>query len=394
MSTELLDVALLAFLGVMTLTGWHRGLLMSASSLAGMVVGLLVAREVLSKLPNPLNPPSLPHIAAYLIVGFFTVSVMSAIGGWLGRRLRRVLRWRPARSVDSAAGALFSLSVWAVVVWVAASVLVATPVRTIPALVSDSRVVAELDTYMPSTVRDGIARVRSAVAEADLPSTITSALSGPNVDLPAAALVKAAAVQSALGSVVRVEGTSTSCTMRMTGTGFAVGKGLVLTNAHVVAGTDHVAVRVKGVGRLHTARVIYFDPATDVAVLRVPGLPAAALPIGQVARRGTGAVIAGFPGGGKLSVVLAGVRRVDSAAGTDIYGKGRVKRQVYVLLADIKKGDSGAPLIAADGTVIGMVFASSATDPATGYALGVAELQGVATLDPKSSTVSTGDCAP
>lgn len=392
MSAELLDVGLAVLLVMVTLTGWHRGLLVSASSLVGTVAGVLVARAALQNLPNPLNPPSLSRISVYVLVGFLTVSLCSALGGYVGRRLRRVLRWRPLRRVDEAAGAVFSLVAWSIVVWVAATALIATPFKSVPSIVSESRAVNYLDTYMPASVRDGVDRLRTAVSESSLPTSITSALSGPVVDVPDISVAKTREVRAALGSVVRVEGTSSACAMRMTGSGFVGAAGLVVTNAHVVAGADHVSVRVKGTGKLYRSRVIYWDKDMDVAVLRVPGLGAAPLTLGKAAPRGTAAVIAGFPGGGRLTLVPAGVRSVSKAAGTDIYGDGAVKREIYALLADIKQGDSGAPVLALDGTVIGMVFASSATDKTTGYALTPAAFQGVTSLKPKSATVSTGTC--
>lgn len=392
MNATAIDLALAGLLVFVTFTGWARGLLVSTSTLAGTVGGLFAARIVLAQLPNPLNPPSLSRIGVYVFVGFLTVAGCTALGGAFGRRLRQVLRWRPVRSVDNTAGALFSLTAWSVVVWIGASALIATPIKGVPDLVGSSRIVAYLDTYMPAPVRLGVERLRTAVTETQLPTTITAALTGPIVELPDGTVTKSKAVLGAVQSVVRVEGTSSSCAMRMTGTGFVAAPGLVVTNAHVVAGTDHVGVRVKGVGKQYKARVIYWDKKMDVAVLSVTGLKVTPVEIGVEAKRGTGAVIAGFPGGGSLKLVPAGVRSSSTAGGTDIYGLTPVKRRIYALLSDIKQGDSGAPVIGLDGKVIGMVFASSATDSKLGYALTPNAFQGIATLDAAAKSVSTGAC--
>jgi S1-C subfamily serine protease len=56
-------------------------------------------------------------------------------------------------------------------------------------------------------------------------------------------------------------------------------------------------------------------------------------------------------------------------AGPNIYSDATVTRQVYVLRATVRPGNSGGPLLAPNGKVDGVVFAASTTDPATGYAL-------------------------
>ena len=57
------------------------------------------------------------------------------------------------------------------------------------------------------------------------------------------------------------------------------------------------------------------------------------------------------------------------ATGRDIYGTKRVTRDILELRAEVEPGDSGGPLVLEDGSVGGLVFAESKTDPAVGYAL-------------------------
>jgi S1-C subfamily serine protease len=126
---------------------------------------------------------------------------------------------------------------------------------------------------------------------------------------------------------------------------------------------------VGGAGKLVKAKVVFTDSSTDIAVLYVPGLDAVPLGIGSTQPTGTSLVVTGFPGGGRLALISARVRGSMPSQGTDIYGKAPVRRTIYSIRADIQHGDSGAPLINADGEVVGVVFASSATDGQTGYAL-------------------------
>jgi S1-C subfamily serine protease len=173
-----------------------------------------------------------------------------------------------------------------------------------------------------------------------------------------------------------------------------IGQDLIMTNAHVLAGVDNPSVRIKGKGKAFAGTVVYFDPKRDVAIIRTKGIPATQLRISEVLPRGTSAVVAGFPGGGPLTLIPARVRSVSNSSGTDIYGKETVTREIYALLANIKQGDSGAPMLALDGTVAGLVFASSATDEQTGYALTSKEFMvGVEQANSATQAVSTGECS-
>ncbi|MFP3381615.1 serine protease, partial [Bacillus sp. SIMBA_069] len=71
------------------------------------------------------------------------------------------------------------------------------------------------------------------------------------------------------------------------------------------------------------------------------------------------------------------VRDRVTARGTDIYQSGSVDRDIYSLRGSVRPGNSGGPLLDANGDVAGVVFARSATDPDTGYALTLTELRPV-----------------
>ena len=88
------------------------------------------------------------------------------------------------------------------------------------------------------------------------------------------------------------------------------------------------------------------------------------------------------------------MRAVLEASGTDIYQHPGVTREVYSLRAQVRRGASGGPLLDSAGRVVGMVFATSRDDPATGYALTLAEM-GPVLRDGSaaSSAVPTGACS-
>lgn len=166
----------------------------------------------------------------------------------------------------------------------------------------------------------------------------------------------------------------------------------IVTNAHVVAGADRIAVQSRGVGVAHAARLIAFDPRRDVAVLQVDGLDADPLPTAGRLDRGDPAVLTGYPGNGPYTQTPARVQQTLTATGLDIYSRHVTARDIYALRAIVRPGDSGGPLFNDAGKVAGMVFARSTSDPDTGYALTLHEVRPVLQDSAAGKTVSTGQC--
>jgi S1-C subfamily serine protease len=178
------------------------------------------------------------------------------------------------------------------------------------------------------------------------------------------------------------------------GSGFVVAPGVVVTNAHVVAGIAHPMVQV-GTNALATT-VIFFDPSYDLAVLRVGGLDEPVLTLDpDPSSRGVQAAVLGYPEGGPLQVAPAGIMAAFEAEGRDIYGQGLTVRNVYEIQAKVRPGNSGGPLVQLDGQVIGVVFSRSTINGDIGYALtspGVLSRVRQAESSPK--VVGTGACVP
>jgi S1-C subfamily serine protease len=201
------------------------------------------------------------------------------------------------------------------------------------------------------------------------------------------------AVLAGQDGVVRVEGTAPSCSRQVTGSGFVYAPDMVVTNAHVVAGVvDPVVTQLDG--DRHDAEVVYFDPSADLAVLRVPDLTAPALTFGTSVATGDPVATLGYPGGGALKTEPGRVRTRREIAGPDIYHTETVTREVYALRAHVLPGDSGGPVMAPDGTVVGVVFAASLDDADTAYAFTADEVQPVIERGIASKhQVGTGACA-
>jgi S1-C subfamily serine protease len=190
--------------------------------------------------------------------------------------------------------------------------------------------------------------------------------------LPLPASVDFPGVAHAAQAVVKVTGLG--CGGLVTGSGFPVGTGYVVTNAHVVSGTKTHTIVTPGDAHLN-GTVVYFDPDRDVAVLYVPELKTAPLIFGPAARGTKGAVI-GYPGGGQQRTSPAIVDGRITAEGRDIYNSKLVTRQIFVIEASVRPGNSGGPLVDTEGKVLGLVFATSASVPTQAYALTDDEIEG------------------
>jgi S1-C subfamily serine protease len=171
-----------------------------------------------------------------------------------------------------------------------------------------------------------------------------------------------------------------------------VGKGLVLTNAHVVAGEHQTDIEENGA--TYRASPVLYDPSLDIAVLRTSAPLGPPLRLdSQAVGRGTQGAILGYPEDGPLTVGSAGVMTQVAAEGRDIYNNGLVTRDVYEINATVRPGNSGGPLVGPDGSVVGVVFSRSTIYPNVGYALASPEvLQRVDQASSSTATVGTGTC--
>ena len=390
---SVLDVVLLLVLIGYTLAGLRQGLLVGLLSIGGFVAGAVAGMSVLPPLLDGWEPGV--RRTAVIVVAVLAVAWLGqVVGALVGRRLRAVVVWRPARALDSVLGAVAAVVAVALVTWFVAGAVRAGPLPSLSRAVASSKVVATIDEAVPPQAERLFAGFRSVVEAQDFPRVFTGLAREPIAPVaPPDASVVGPAAAAAAGGTVKITGVAAECGRGREGSGFVVAPRRVVTNAHVVAGVDSPVVQVSGQGPLLPASVVLFDPQRDLAVLAVPDLRAEPLGLGRDLGPSADAVVVGFPQDGPFSSVPARVREVVRATGQDVYGRDGVEREVYSLAAKVEPGNSGGPLLDAGGSVVGVVFARSLDDEGTGYALTLAEAAPVLrAAQEATAAVDTGPC--
>lgn len=392
------DVVLLVVVAAAAVHGLRLGAAIQVMSFGGFWLGLFLGALFTPRIAEVVSGQTAKTVVAAVVV-FGSAGLLAGVGRVLGARSGPFLQRWHLGPVDAFLGLAVAVVATLVAVWLVASVLVNSRYETLAHAIAGSQVVKAVDGVLHQPP-DVFSRIEGFLAGAGIPVVFTGLppqLAGP-VPLPDAAEVSAA-VGSAGPSTVQIVGEG--CGVIQEGSGFVVAPGVVVTNAHVVAGMPDPDV-IESSGRHLSTLTELFDPELDIAVLKVPELSAPPLALdGQMVGRGTQGVVLGYPNGGPFSSVPAGVLASFEATGLDIYGKGHTTRSVYELGADVQPGNSGGPLIyesstlddPLDGKVIGVVFARSTSYNDVGYALAIpAVLNDVHRAMSSSGTVNNGPC--
>lgn len=377
-----LDWLVVLFAIVLAWLGYRQGFIVGAMSFAGFAIGAFIGTRV-GPLLLPQGADS-PYAPAFGLLGALLAGAVLASGlEGAGRRLRRVIPLPGLRLVDGGFGALLSGAIALGVVWIVAAVMAQVPGQS--ALRGDiqrSLILRTLNEVLPPS-----GPVLNALARLDpLPS-----LSGPAPDVapPSPAIASTPGVRAASRSVVRVLGTA--CGLAIEGSGWVASPGEVVTNAHVVAGEQDTTVQIEGSTPNLTAVPIAFDPTDDVAVLRVAGLRLAPLSIAPAPQEGASGAILGYPEDGPFDVRAARIGRTQRVISQNAYGEGPVTRLLTPLRGLVRPGNSGGPVVGADGRVLSTVFASTTGGGVSG-GYGVANATVARVLRGAGEPVGTGRC--
>lgn len=376
-----LDWIIVAFAALLAVYGALQGFIVGALSLAGLAVGAVIGGRVAPLLLH--GGARSPYAPLFGLLGALLVGGLLASGlGGLGERARMRIAAGVAGSLDAALGAALGVALGLAIAWAAGAVALQTPgARELRRDVQRSHVLRRLNDLLPPS---GL--ILHALARFDPVPRIN----GPGADVPPprAAIARKPAVRAAGASVVRIIGSA--CGLGLEGSGWVAGPGLVVTNAHVVAGERDTQVQVDGRPPGLDAQAVLFDPRNDVAVLRVPGLTRRALPLASHPRAGTEAAIMGYPENGPFRVRAGRIGDTQMVISNDAYGRGPVRRRMTPLRGVVRPGNSGGPLVDARGRVETTVFASTSSGPKGGF--GVPNAVVARALRRAGTGVSTGPC--
>jgi hypothetical protein len=356
-----LDWLIVAATVLFAISGFFRGLIVAVLSLAGFVVGAFIGARVAGALLS--GGSSSPYAPAFALLGALLVGGVLATGlRSVGVAMRRSMLAVPVlRLIDGLGGALFGAALALGLAWVAGTVALTLPGTSgLRGPVERSKVLRELDELLPSgTLLNLIARIDP------LPS-ITGPFLGVASPPADAAILRASGVLRARRSVVRVIGSA--CGIGIEGSGWVVRPDEVLTNAHVVAGESTTTVEIGGSAPGQTATVVLFDAKNDLAVLRVPNLALPALALAHSPGAGTAGVILGYPEDGPFAAEPGRIGRTQRVQTDNAYGRGPVVRALTPLRGLVRPGNSGGPVVDAEGRVLTTVFAASTSPgPSGGY---------------------------
>lgn len=389
------DVALVIIGLLSVFAGWRRGALVGVLSLVGFFAGVWIGTLLIPILIDWMSSQGWSLADHRAIVALIVLLVCSltvqSIGFSIGAAVRRRMGDGAVRGLDSLGGAVVSVITVALVVWLAAGFVRMSPFMLANSAADNSKIVAALDGVMPTEPQAVIGSVGEFMERNGFPQVFSGQTETiRNTPAPSDGVTSAAL--DASRSVVKVLSRSPSCGHDSEGSGWVASGDRVVTNAHVVAGSRQLVVQAGG--QTYPADLVVFDSERDVAVLHVPGLQAPSLETGRSLTAGDSAVVAGYPGNGRLKMTPARVRETLIARGKDIYGSQSVIRNIYSLRGIVRSGNSGGPLLDTDGKVVGVVFAKSTTDSDTGYALTMKEVSG-ALNDSAGRTdgVASGSCA-
>jgi Trypsin-like peptidase domain/Colicin V production protein len=377
-----LDWIILAFTALMAVWGFGQGLLAGGLALAGFALGAFLGSRlgpvILSEGSHSPYAPLVALIVA-LMLGAVFASVLEVAGFHLRRRLPHELG-----VVDGVGGGVLVACLGLLLVWIAGAVALQTPgTNELREPIQRSQILQKLNAVLPPS-----GPILKALARFDpFPS-----IRGPsaNVPPPNSKIARDPQVGAAGRSVVRVLGTA--CGLGVQGSGWVIRPGLVVTNAHVVAGQNDTTVQVQGGGPSFDAQAVYYDSRNDLAILRAPGIGGTpTLRLHVDARAGTSAAVLGFPENGSYDVEPARLGQTATVVTQDSYGRGPVQRMITSLRGLVRHGNSGGPVVDGSGRVVATVFAATAGGGRAGY--GVPDSIVQSALGRVRGAVDTGPCA-
>lgn len=386
-----LDLIIVVLLIIFVLHGFSRGVGRTLGGAIGLVLGMLLALWLL------------PYVEIHTIerwIRLMAVAIVLLIcmlgGQAIGELvLGRAVGTPPRKSktltgIDRAGGGLTGAAIATIVVLSLGGLLNQVPIPWLNSQLESSRSLQGMHRITPPQVTHALVKAQEEISGAPAMRELDQLLF-PSVEPPRTE-IKDQEVLDASASTVHILGSAPQCGYNQSGSGFVAPGGRVVTNAHVVRGTDSVSLFSPD-GKEYKADVVQFVPEHDLAVLNAPSLELSPLTIAtnttNLQGPDTEAAFIGYPLSGPLSI---GPATVQGSAYTSLGSDKGDPVQVTQFAGDVKQGNSGGPLVNMDGQVIGVVFGKAVNESA-GYAIDTGTLNDVLAEAKNATTpVDTGTC--
>lgn len=374
----MVDVLTIGLFAAAVLLGWRGGFVLAAcAGLAFLVIGVPTAAIGAAF--------GLPPVLMFVVGGVAgTVPVLlraQAIDDHLEHSLGD-----HARRLDRVGGAVSALVCSIALAWFIGAVASVAPADSgVLRAVRASAMLGALSQAVPPNGSLGAVVLRSGL----VPS-----LNGPLVLAaePDPASARTPGVLAAQASVLQVTGEA--CGKVVTGTAWVAGPGLVVTNAHVVAGQRETRLSGGPQYEGFPAQVTAFDAAHDVAVLTADGqaLPPI-IPLADAITHGQPAAVIGFPRGGIRRIVPARIDRIATWDTEPVGGGSPAPVPVLAFRAEVQHGNSGGPVLDEQGRALGLVVAKGLGQRIeAAYGIGSADLRPILVTGARRVPADTGPC--
>jgi S1-C subfamily serine protease len=349
---NVVDVGIIVFVLALAGVGYERGLIGSALPLAGFVAGAALGGrlgpELLADGSDSAYAPVVTVLAG-LVAGAMLAVALEGVAIAIDARITR----RPlGERIERAGGAALLAALALLIAWAFGAVALhagGPQQRDLRQAVQRSAILRGLNDALPPSgpLLNVLRRIDPR-----------QAVEGPDAEVgpPNPRIAADQDVERAGDSVVKVLGTA--CGLGVEGSGWVAGAELVVTNAHVVAGTDDTTVTPRAGSPELDAEAVHYEPRNDLALLRVPGLALAPLQLVPEPRPGTSAAVLGYPENGPFSASAARIGRTGEVISQDSYGRGPVRRPMTPFRGAVRSGNSGGPAVDGAGDVLTTVFAA------------------------------------
>ena len=236
-----LDWLIVVFAALGAISGAMRGFVAGALSLAGFVGGAFAgARLAPLLLSGGSESPYAPLFALIgaLVLGIALAGLLQGVGGAVMGGVRIPV----ARTVDAALGGLLGAAIALTLVWVAGAAALHTPgADSLRTDVQRSSILQALNDALPPS-----GPILRALARFD-PLPVIAGPAPAGIEPPSQEALSRPGVRAAVDGTVRV--LAAACGLGISGSGWIARRGVIVTNAHVVAGTEgDVSVQLRGTG--------------------------------------------------------------------------------------------------------------------------------------------------